>query len=112
MKSSKAIITQLLDRAGVRINGNRDWDIRVLDNRFYDRVATKGSLGLGEAYMDGWWECQRLDQFFDRVLSAQLDQQVKKDTFSLITHRLNYSLNPGRKSKIFEVVHRHYNSRE
>jgi cyclopropane-fatty-acyl-phospholipid synthase len=108
MKNSKEIITDLLDCAGVRINGSRDWDIHILDNRFYDRVVTKGSLGLGEAYMDGWWECKHLDQFFDRVLSVELDHQLKKDTFSLIAHRLNYSLNTGRKSQIFEVAHRHY----
>ena len=42
-----------------------------------DRVAAYGSLGLGEAYMDGDWECDRLDGFFARVLRARLDRRVK-----------------------------------
>lgn len=35
-----------------------------------------GSLGLGDAYVDGWWECDRLDEFFDRALRARLEHSV------------------------------------
>ncbi len=43
---------------------------------FFKRVLQEGSLGLGESYMDGWWECERLDIFFHKVLRAGLEKQL------------------------------------
>ncbi len=43
---------------------------------FFKRVLQEGSLGLGESYMDGWWECDRLDMFFSKVLRAGLENQL------------------------------------
>jgi len=63
--------------ADIKINRNRPWDIQVHNSKFYSRVLAKGSLGLGESYMDGWWDCKSLDQFFDRVLSNELQKKVR-----------------------------------
>ena len=60
-------ITQALDSIDIKIGGDRPWDIQVHDSRFYKRIAKEPSLGLGESYMDGWWDCNALDQFFFRV---------------------------------------------
>jgi len=76
----KQIIEELLDKADVKINGNRPWDIQVSDDRFYKRVVDGGSLGIGEAYMDKWWECEKIDGLFSRVLRADIEDQVKKNT--------------------------------
>jgi cyclopropane-fatty-acyl-phospholipid synthase len=76
MGANKAIIQRLLQKAGVEIDGPNRWDIRVLNEGFYQRVAARGSLGLGEAYMDGWWECDRVDEFIERVLRAGLDESA------------------------------------
>ena len=65
----RAAFDSLLDGTGVSVGGAREWDIRVNDERFYRR-ALRGSLGIGEAYMDGDWDCPALDQLFLRVLSA------------------------------------------
>ena len=71
-----AVIADLLAQAGIRVNGDAPWDIRVHSPDFYRRVLSRGSLGLGEAYMDGLWDVPRLDQFFDRVLRAGLDRKL------------------------------------
>ncbi|MFH1650072.1 MAG: cyclopropane fatty acyl phospholipid synthase [Candidatus Woesearchaeota archaeon] len=84
-------VQELLDLADVKINGKRDHDLQVLDERFYDRVLSEGSMGLGESYMDGWWTAKKLDVFFYKILNAQLDKKVK--TFNLLFLAL--------KSKIF-----------
>lgn len=78
-QSVKKIICDLLQLAGIQPNGDADWDIQVHNEALYERVFHKGSLGLGESYMDGWWDCKHLDQFFDRVVSADLENQVKSD---------------------------------
>ena len=66
----------ILDQAGVKINGSNPWDIQVKNDQLFPRVLSGGSLALGESYMDGWWECESLDQLFDRILSAKLDLKV------------------------------------
>ena len=66
----------LLDQADVRIGGNRPWDLQVHHPDTLSRILAKGSLGLGESYMDGWWDCPQIDEFIARVLRARLDAQV------------------------------------
>ncbi len=65
-------VAAILARADIRVNGNRPWDIRVFDPRFYQRALTGGSLGVGESYMDGWWDAEDLDECFTRVHRHEL----------------------------------------
>ncbi len=76
-KLSRSIIDRHLSRAGIVIDGPNPWDIQVLDDRLYDRVLREKNLGLGEAYMDGWWDCEQIDEFICRILRAGLDEAVK-----------------------------------
>ena len=104
----KMAIEHILDGAGVGINEDRPWDIQVKNPGFYSRVLAGGSLALGESYMDGWWDCKALDQFFDRILSARLDRKVKKSLdllWLVIRSRLS---NRQRPSRAFEIGKRHY----
>ena len=102
-----AATRRLLEAAGVHLDGERPWDVRIHDRRFYRRVLTQGSLGLGEAYMDGWWDCERLDVFFERILRAGLDARVisLRDRLRLIGARL---ANSGRRTLAFDIGRRHY----
>lgn len=65
------IVRKALMSAGVEIGGRRDWDIAVRNDRFYSKVLTQGSLGLGESYMDKDWDAEHLDQFIHRVLISR-----------------------------------------
>jgi cyclopropane-fatty-acyl-phospholipid synthase len=69
-------VVDLFAHAGITINGSQPWDIQVHRTRFYGRLLAQGSLGLGEAYMDGDWDCSALDQFFDRVISTRLGERL------------------------------------
>lgn len=62
----------LLAQCGVRLGGSRPWDVTVHDPRFYSAAILRGSLGIGEAYMAGWWDCERLDELAARIWSAGL----------------------------------------
>lgn len=75
--TSKGMIEGLLRKAGIVVNGTEPWDIEVRDERLYDRVLREGSLGLGESYMDGWWDAPKLDEFFHKLLAAGLDTAVR-----------------------------------
>ena len=63
-------------RADVRVGGARPWDIVVHDARFYRKALSLGTLGLGESYTDGWWDCEALDQFIERMLAADVRNSV------------------------------------
>ena len=104
------LIHDLAAGAGVTINGGAPWDIRILDKRFYQRVLEKGSLGLGETYMDGMWECEHLDQFFHRLLSSntevRLDRLLRARALGEILRHRFFNLQSARRA--FEVGEKHY----
>lgn len=104
----KNIIQEILSPAGISINGNQPWDIQVRNDKFYQRVMREGSLGLGESYMDGWWECKCLDEFFHRLIPSRPEDKIRKDWKSLF-HILNsVILNKGSKSRAFQIGEKHY----
>ncbi len=107
-KKSEKIVRELLEIAGITVNGDKPYDIQVHNNNLYDRVLRDHALGLGESYMDGWWDCQALDQFFDRILRARLDEAVK-GSWKVKLHILRSKLfNLQAKHRAFEVGKKHY----
>ncbi|MDA8088187.1 MAG: cyclopropane fatty acyl phospholipid synthase [Nitrospiraceae bacterium] len=104
----KNVIQEILYPSGIVLNGENPWDILVKDERFYRRVVRNGSLGLGESYMDGWWECECLDEFFSKVLPTQPEARIRKNWRLLLRLMGNQIINPGRKSKAFQIGERHY----
>lgn len=77
-------IQQLASSAGIGFNGTRPWDIQVLNPGFYQRIIRDGIVGLGESYMEGWWECERLDQLFTRLVKAQLSDKLPQQLSVLL----------------------------
>lgn len=75
----KNIVTRLLSAAGITVDGNHPWDIRVYNDNFYVKALHSGSLGLGESYMAGYWDCPQLDDFFYKVLYANLEKRVRQN---------------------------------
>lgn len=105
--SLKHRASRLLAAAGVELNGSRPFDFRVHDPRTYARTFAQGSLGLGEAYMDGWWDCEDLADLFTRLLRARVDHQLR-DVGTLLTHLKARFLNRQRGTHAFEVGEVHY----
>ncbi len=69
-------VTELLASAGVRLDGTAPTDLRVRDPRFFAEVLSRGSLGLGETYMDGAWDTDDLDGLLTRLMRARLHERV------------------------------------
>jgi cyclopropane-fatty-acyl-phospholipid synthase len=102
-----ARIGELLNFAGVRIDGDAPTDMRVHDPRLYARILAHGSLGLGEAYMDGWWDSVDLDGFLFRVIDTRLDERVGglEDAWLYLKSRF-LNLQHGRRA--YEIGEHHY----
>ena len=108
VRKAEIFIKDLLANADVELNGDRPWDLQVHDSSLYDAVCRHGSLGLGEAYMAGLWDCARLDAFFHRILRARLDEKVK--TMDVVWTAVVAKLrNNQSASRAWEVGKVHYN---
>lgn len=102
-----ARIEALLAHAGITVDGLAPADIRVHDARVYSRVLAHGSLGFGEAYMDGWWDTDDLDGLLFKIVQGHLDQRVGgiEDAWLFVKARL---LNLQRGRRAYVVGERHY----
>jgi cyclopropane-fatty-acyl-phospholipid synthase len=66
----------LLAPCDIVIGGNRPWDITVHEPRFFSEALAQGTLGVGESYMAGWWDCERLDELMTRVWTAGIPDRM------------------------------------
>jgi cyclopropane-fatty-acyl-phospholipid synthase len=105
--SYERAVNELLAGSDVKINGSRAWDIRVHDERFFQRVLGQGTLGVGESYMDGWWDCDQLDEMLTRIFCHNIEEQLRSPRAVLlaITARL---INMQSRRRAFQVGKQHY----
>ena len=103
----RAHFEKLAETADIRIDGDRPWDISVHDERMFQRVLARGTLGLGEAYMDGWWDCDQLDELVRRAQSADLVRQlISPTTLARVAQAKVINLQSPRRA--FTIGERHY----
>jgi cyclopropane-fatty-acyl-phospholipid synthase len=103
-------LAAVMARADVQFNGSRPWDIQVHHPRMYRRLLTQWSLGAGESYMDGDWDCERLDELYTRLMRADLDRQpLGWGRVALALEALRHGLfNLQSVRRAFQVGERHY----
>lgn len=107
MRNSKQVLQSLIKEVGIKLNGEGECDIVVNDDRFYNRVLSQGSMGLGESYMDGWWDVKKLDEFFYKILRSELDKKIR--SWKMLPLFLKaFFMNVGRKSQAFNIGEKHY----
>jgi cyclopropane-fatty-acyl-phospholipid synthase len=105
---SRQLCERVLDAADVRVGGTRPWDLRVHDESFFDRVVAQGTLGLGESYMDGLWDCDALDEMTARTLTAGGERIVERNWRTALHAFRARILNLQTRRRAGEVAERHY----
>lgn len=105
--SAETFVKNALKRADIEVNGNRPWDIRIHNPKFYGRVLSYGSLGLGESYMDEWWDCDDIPEFINKVLRNRLHKEIPFNLGLLWSYLRGKVIN-SQKWKAFEVGEKHY----
>lgn len=106
--SLETIAQNLLNPAGIILNGPNPWDIQVKNPNFYSRVLSGGSLALGESYMDGWWDCDALDECIARVIGIKLETKVRNKSLIVWEYFKAKVVNLQSKTRAFEVGEKHY----
>jgi cyclopropane-fatty-acyl-phospholipid synthase len=100
-------VESMLEGTDVRLNGRNPWDIRINDEVFLQRALAHGSLGVGESYMDGQWDCERLDEMLTRVFVSEADRRLP-DAGQVWAALLAKLINPQSPSRSFKVGEQHY----
>lgn len=104
----KSLVRELLSLAEIEINGSNPWDIQVHDERFYKRVITEVELGLGESYMDGWWDVEKLDEMIYRIVRTDLQNKVKRNLKIALQLAGFYLINMQSRRRAFIIGEQHY----
>ena len=97
----------LLETADIKIDGDRPWDIRVRNEAVYKKVSLHGSAGLGEAYMDGWWECEQIEQMVMRIFQSDLYKKIQSFSY-LYDSFITVLFNLQKIKRAFQVGEQHY----
>src|SRR5262245_14050094 len=98
------IVRGLFEQAGIQIGGSAPHDIRVLDRRFYSRVLGDGSLGLGEAYIDGWWECDAVEEMIVQLIRAEIHTRIRLSPRLVVENVKARMLNMQRPSNAYHNI--------
>jgi cyclopropane-fatty-acyl-phospholipid synthase len=109
MLGTEKAVEQFLNKAGIELNGNQPFDIRVLDSRFYKQSFLEPSLAVGESYTAGWWECDQLDELFFKVTRHYQNQNTLPTLSALISYFRNTFMNLQSRGRSKQVAEIHYN---
>ncbi len=78
------------------------------DARFFRAVLAGGTLGFGESYMDGWWDCEALDEMCCRAIRARLEERVPVNLHTALAFASSFLLNLQTRRRARLVGRRHY----
>ena len=99
--------SEFLATIDIEIDGSRPWDIKVYNPDLYKSIFFNGTLGLGESYMKGWFDCDRLDLFFEKILRSGIYNEI--GGVPLFFGKMKSKLrNLQSISRAFQVAERHY----
>ncbi|MGR8979912.1 MAG: cyclopropane fatty acyl phospholipid synthase [Gammaproteobacteria bacterium] len=101
-------LEKLLEGTSIYFNGTNPWDIKVYNPNLYERILTQGSVGLGEAYMDEWWDCDQLDELFNKFFSGEIDSRTRLDPHSIKNGLWAYFSNRQSKNLASKIIKHHY----
>jgi cyclopropane-fatty-acyl-phospholipid synthase len=108
MAAAREAVEQLLRAADIQIDGARPWDIQVHDERFFPRVLGGGTRGFGETYMDGWWDCEALDEMCCRAIHARLEERFTYSLRNLFAFAISLLNNRQSRRRARRVGETHY----
>lgn len=101
-------IERLLEGSGVALNGPNSWDPQIHNQGFYARVMRQGTLGLGESYIDGWWDAEQLDVLFSRLLETGVARRLRITWPVVLAGVSSLARNLQSRRRAFAIGREHY----
>ncbi len=97
----------MLGSADIRVGGDRPWDVHVHNEDIFARVVAQGMLGVGEGYMDGWWDCEQLDEMICKAFRTDFHRDIRPVKYLLFSLQARL-MNLQRQARAFQVGREHY----
>ena len=110
MTSSKILCAEVLEKAYVPLNSEFPWSIHVHNEKLWDRVIAQRTLGIAEAYIDGWWDCESVDQMVARIQQSGALSMLKPNLRMVATALRAMLSNSQTKQKARRNVQHHYDT--
>lgn len=107
--NAEMFLRSMLKDADIEIGGDRPWDIKVHNQDLYARVLHQGTLGLGEAYMEGWWDCDALDVMICKAISSHIQDNIAYRLPGLLLTAWQTLFNLQSINRATMVAEQHYN---
>ena len=104
----KKTVEEILGLAGVEINGSNPWDIRIHNDQFYRKVITEGELGMGESYMDNWWDAEKIDELIFKIVKTRPEEKIRLKFPILLKIISARVFNLQSKRRAFIIGEKHY----
>ena len=106
------IIQEIFSSVGIVVNGSNPWDIQILDERAFSLILSRWSLGLGEGFMRGYWDCLDLEEFLYRLLKDDHNEKIRGYANLSLAYEILRAklLNLQSKSRAFIVGKHHYDA--
>jgi cyclopropane-fatty-acyl-phospholipid synthase len=105
---AEALVREIFASAGVGVEGKEPGDILVKNPAFYGRLLREASIGLGESYMDEWWECAELDLFIEKLLRADIKRKIEGSWRLKLLTLQAYVTNMQSRARAKQVAEKHY----
>ncbi len=103
MKLSKIIVSHIFNNAGIKI----DEDLVIHDDSFFNDVLLKGSIGLGDSYIKGKWDSDKIDDLVFKILSKR-DYQKLSYFYDIIRAIRSKFVNFQDREGSMKVIDEHY----
>lgn len=98
----------MLEQADIVVNGCRPWDIQINDSRLFGRMTSSGEIGFGDAYMDGWWDCESIDECICRLIKVATSAEKRPWRTAVPGYLADRICNLQSVRRAFQVGERHY----
>ncbi|MFO8084050.1 MAG: cyclopropane fatty acyl phospholipid synthase [Desulfobacterales bacterium] len=106
--NQQLLIKKFFEEADITVNGIKPWDIQVHDDRFYERIIRDRNLGLGESYMERWWDCERPDEMICKLLRSGMEEKIRQNLRYLVRFLPAILINLQSGSRTRMIADHHY----
>ena len=106
---AERIVRSKFESAGIDIGTSDSCEVKVIDSSFYSDVLFKGSLGLGDSYIEGKWQCQNIDRIVSKLLKNGTYSPLVARTYDIGHSFANIFTNLQNRFRSRQVIDIHYN---
>lgn len=105
----RGMVDEALGAGNIIVNGPKKYDPQVKNkDQFYNRIIENPSLGIGECYMEGHWDCEDVEEMTYQIFQHEIIRAYMNPINKFINFLLFKVVNLQTKQRAWEVGEKHY----